>query len=142
MKKAILGILVGVCIFSMPVQAKESHISKFTSSETELLLKVAQAEAGNQGPDGMWLVMSCIVNRVESSEFPDNLTDVVYQPYQFTTKFGSEISPEAHEALARIERGEIAPQIVAFETTKSNVLDEYYSSAFEYRDHRFFTLSN
>lgn len=139
MKRVIAGILVGVCLFSMPVQAQESH-KELTSSETQLLLKVAQAEAGNQGPDGLWLVMSCIVNRISSSEYPNNLTDVVYQPYQFTTNFKTEICPEAYDALDRIERGDVAPQIVAFETSSSNVLEKYYNMAFSYRDHKFYTL--
>ena len=141
MKRVIAGILVGVCLFSKPVLAMESQPNEFTSSESQLLLKVAQAEAGNQGADGLWLVMSCIVNRISSSEYPNTLVDVVYQPYQFTTRFGSEISPDAYEALERIERGDITPQIVAFETEDSNVLEKYYDLAFQYRDQKFYTLN-
>lgn len=140
MKRVIAGILIGVCLFSKPVLAMESQTNELTSSETQLLLKVAQAEAGNQGPDGIWLVMSCIVNRIGKAEFPNNLEAVVYQPYQFTTDFGSEISPDAYDALDRIERGDVAPQIVAFETSSSNVLEKYYNMAFSYRDHKFYTL--
>lgn len=118
---------------------------EITYEEAQLLLKVAQAEAGNQGSDGMWLVMSVVLNRVNNSEFPDSITDVINQKYQFSTVLNGsidkvEISPECHEALARIERGDIAPEIIAFETTKSKTLDKYFSCAFTYRDHQFYTL--
>lgn len=117
--------------------------NEFTYEEAQLLMGIAQAEAGNQGTDGMWLVMSVVLNRVENEDFPNSIRKVIYQDHQFYTKgIGkTEISPECHEALARIERGDIAPEIVAFERTTSKKLDKYFSAAFEYRDHKFYTLS-
>lgn len=116
--------------------------NEFSYEEARLLMGIAQAEAGNQGPDGMWLVMSVVLNRVKSPEFPDNIRDVIYQESQFYARgIGkTEISPECHEALARIERGDVAPQIVAFERTTNKTLEKYFSSAFDYRDHRFYVL--
>jgi N-acetylmuramoyl-L-alanine amidase len=123
-------------------------VNEFTYEEARLFLSLAQAEAGNQGVDGMWLVMSVVFNRKESGNYPDTIHDVIYQKlgdyYQFSTvSNGSidqvEISAEAHLALARIEKGEVAPQIVAFETLTSNKLDKYFTRAFEYKDHRFYT---
>ena len=114
---------------------------ELTYEDAQLLMKIADAESHNQGPDGEWLVMSVVINRVNSPEFPNNIHDVVYQEYQFYTKgMKSEISQEAHEALARIEKGDIAPQIVAFEKTTNKSLEKYFSSAFDYKDHRFYTL--
>lgn len=55
------------------------EVVSFTYDEAQLLMRMAQAEAGNQGIDGMWLVMSVAVNRVRSEHFPDNITDVIYQ---------------------------------------------------------------
>lgn len=110
--------------------------------DARLLMGIAEAEAGNQGPDGMWLVMSVVLNRVNNPEFPDNIHDVIYAENQFYAEgIGkTEISPECHEALARIERGDVAPQIVAFEKTTNKTLEKYFSSAFGYRDHVFYTL--
>lgn len=110
--------------------------------DARLLMGIAEAEAGNQGPDGMWLVMSVVLNRVNNPEFPDNIHDVIYAENQFYAEgIGkTEISPECHEALARIERGDVAPQIVAFEKTTNRTLEKYFSSAFGYRDHVFYTL--
>lgn len=121
-----------------------SPVNEFTYDEAQLLMQTAQAEAGNQGEDGMWLVMSCIVNRVENEDFPDSVNEVVYQEGQFATvESGAikkvEISSDCHLALARIEKGDVADFIVAFENKKSSYLDRYFSRAFEYKDHRFYT---
>jgi N-acetylmuramoyl-L-alanine amidase len=115
---------------------------EFSYEDAQLLMGIAQAEAGNQGADGMWLVMSVVINRVNSPEFPDSIKAVIYQESQFYAKgIGkTEISPECHEALARIERGDVAPQIIAFEKTTNRTLEKYFSSAFGYRDHQFYTL--
>ena len=145
--KRILALLLGVAVLFHPVKAQAADAIEFTYEEAQLLMKVAQAEAGNQGIDGMWLTLSVLVNRVNSDSFPDSVEGVVNQKYQFSTVSNGainrvEISPECHEALARIEMGQVAPMIVAFETTDSHSLDKYFSSAFEYKGHRFFTLKH
>ena len=110
-----------------------------------LLMRIAQAEAGNQGPQGMWLVMSVVMNRVAAEEYPDTIEGVILQPHQFSSvddgHFDDQVvlGQEAFEALERIEQGDIAPELVAFENINSNVLDQYYWEAFTYRDHRFYT---
>lgn len=150
MKKAILGILLGMAIIGQPVQCcaadavfPRTHFDAIDISyeDAQLLMQIADAESHNQGADGEWLVMSVVLNRVSSSEFPNSIHDVIYQPYQFYTKgMKSEVSLEAHEALARLEMGDVAPEIIAFEKTTSNVLDRYFSSAFGFKDHTFYTL--
>lgn len=153
MKKVIVGVLLGLVLCRpVNVQAAEAvfprthdiqmNVNEFSYEEAQMLLKIAQAEAGNQGPDGMWLVMSVVYNRRDSEEFPDSIEEVIYQDNQFYTKGmgATEISPECHEALARIEKGDVAPEIVAFEKSTSKSLDSFFSCAFEYRDHNFYTL--
>lgn len=117
-----------------------------SQTDAELLMKVAMAEGGNQGEDGQWLIMSVILNRVESEEFPNTIKEVVYQDHQFSTVTNGSINKaepttETHYALARIESGQIAPQIIGFETTDSQSLDKYFCEAFAYRDHKFYTLN-
>lgn len=153
MKKVIVGVLLGLVLCRpVNVQAAEAvfprthdiqmNVNEFSYEEAQMLLKIAQAEAGNQGPDGMWLVMSVVYNRRDSEEFPNSIKEVIFQDSQFYTKGmgATEISPECHEALARIEKGDVAPEIVAFEKSTSNSLDSFFSCAFEYRDHNFYTL--
>lgn len=115
-----------------------------SQEDAQLLMDVAWAEAGSQGTDGQWLVMSVILNRVESEAFPDSVEGVVYQAHQFTTATNGAISraeptAETHYALARIESGDVAPEVVAFETTDNTTLDTYFSPAFSYRGHQFYT---
>lgn len=126
---------------------------EFTQEEATALLKIAQAEAGNQHEDGCWLVMSVVINRVNDESFPDNVLDVINEKhktksgrvvYQFeTVRNGTYATADpgvdAHLALARIEQGEVAPEIIAFENKRSTALDKYFDRAFEYKDHRFYT---
>ncbi len=113
--------------------------------DAQLLLKVGAAEAGNQGIDGIWLVMSVIYNRTLADEFPSTISEVVYQKGAFTTVANGsinrvEVTAECHEALAKLESGVVAPEIVAFEGTRSQTLDRYFTEAFVYKDHRFYTM--
>lgn len=52
--------------------------------ELELLARVVQAEAGNQGLYGKQLVVDVIFNRVDSSNFPDTVEGVCSQSGQFS----------------------------------------------------------
>ena len=52
--------------------------------ESNLLCKIAMAEAGNQDTEGKALVMLVVLNRVwGDNEFPDTIEEVIYQPGQF-----------------------------------------------------------
>ncbi len=50
----------------------------------ELLALCVEAEAGNQGLIGKKYVVDVVLNRVDSDDFPDNITDVIMQPNQFS----------------------------------------------------------
>ena len=118
-------------------------VNEFTFDEATLLMRIAQAEGGTQGADGMWLIMSAVMNRVSDPEWPDNITDVIYQKNQFSPVSDGrlnkvELSTEVHTALARIEKGEIAPEIIGFEVKDSNELEKYFRAVFGYRDHVFY----
>jgi N-acetylmuramoyl-L-alanine amidase len=120
-------------------------IVELSYEDAQLLMKVAQAEGGNQGITGMRLIMSVILNRVKSDQFPGTVREVVYQKGQFSTVANGaidrvEISPECHLALAEIEMGNVSPEIIAFETKSSNSLDRYFWSAFQCGNHVFYTL--
>ena len=121
------------------------QVNEFTPEDAMLLMKIAQAEAANQGIQGMQLVMSVVLNRVESENFPDSIREVIYQEHQFSSVTDGHfddaviLSAEAHEALSLIECGNVAPGIIGFEVKESKELDKYFASAFEYRDHKFYT---
>ena len=119
-------------------------IQIYTEKEQDELMRIAQAEAGNQTEDGMWLVMSVVLNRVYSADFPASIHDVIHQKGAFSAvKNGSfdkaEPSDECRMAFERICSGDIAPEIIAFEGKKSDVLDKYFLYAFTHKDHKFYT---
>lgn len=125
-------------------------VIEYTQEEAIAMLQVMSAEAADQGEEGMWLVGSVIENRRQKEgkayhpEGDHTVQGVVFKEGQFSSVTNGsyltcEIPPEAHEALARLERGDVAPQIIAFERIDSEVLDQYFDRAFEYKDHRFYT---
>lgn len=70
----------------------------------ELLACCVEAEAGNQGLMGKRLVVDVILNRVDDRDFPDNIWDVITQPYHFTTYWNGATdrvvpSEETYEAV-------------------------------------------
>lgn len=112
MKKLFLGLIFGVCTFfvgSVGVQASgytevgeygrpfviatedsdEQIKEEIYLGELEVLAQLVEAEAGNQPFEGKCLVVDCILNRVESPEFPDTISEVIYQkdPIQFSTVY-------------------------------------------------------
>lgn len=77
-KGVILGVILSV-LMACPVFAKTEY------SEMELLERVVEAEAGNQGLMGKRLVAAVIYNRVESEKFPNTIYEVLVAPHQFGT---------------------------------------------------------
>lgn len=145
-KTANFPVTKSDCATKEEVEAagQASAVREFTLEDTQLLMRIAEAEAGNQGPDGMWMVMSVILNRVDSDTWPDSIDGVIFEDHQFSSvsdgRFNKvEISADAHEALARIETGDVADEIIGFEVKTSEVLDKYFARAFEFKDHRFYT---
>ncbi|MBQ1295012.1 MAG: cell wall hydrolase [Clostridiales bacterium] len=145
-KAANFPVTESDCATQEEVEAagQASAVREFTLEDAQLLMRIAEAEAGNQGPDGMWMVMSVVLNRVDSDTWPDSISKVIKQEGQFSSVsdgrfFKVKISADAHAALARIETGEVADEIIGFEVKTSEVLDEYFARAFEFKDHRFYT---
>ena len=149
MKRVVAGILAGLCILTQPItaHAHERQCPKtieVTQQEAVELMQIASAEALNQGIDGMRYVMSVVINRVNSPDYPNDIHSVIYQPHQFYTAgmAKAEITPEVHMALALLEMGNLTPEIVAFETVQSDALDVYYSEAFTSGNHKFYTVKH
>lgn len=61
---------------------------ELSQADYEALLKIVQAEAGSEDEEGRMLVAGVVMNRVNSSKFPDTVTEVVMQKengvYQFS----------------------------------------------------------
>lgn len=121
MKKALLGGALGLlslASFSMPVKAagytevgqygrpfviatedsEEQIEEEIYLGELEVLAQLVEAEAGNQDFEGKCLVVDCVLNRVESPEFPDTISEVIYQknPIQFSTVYNGAFDKAAY----------------------------------------------
>ena len=62
--------------------------TKFTLEELDTLISLVHYEAGNQDDIGKRLVVDTVLNRLKSDDFPNTITDVIYQNaggvYQYT----------------------------------------------------------
>lgn len=63
---------------------REQAVISYSDSDYAVLTRIVQAEAGICDERGKILVANVIINRVKSGEFPNNITDVVYEKSQFS----------------------------------------------------------
>lgn len=56
----------------------------YTQKELKLLACMVHSEAGDQSYEGKLAVANVVLNRVKSSKYPNTISDVIYQPGQFT----------------------------------------------------------
>ncbi len=56
-----------------------SSARMMTDNDYENLLKIVEAEAGSEDLKGRIMVANVIMNRVKHEEFPDNITDVIFE---------------------------------------------------------------
>lgn len=118
---------------------------QISQEDAERLLKIAEAEAGDQEIDGMLKVMQVVMNRVQSPEYPDTIEEVITQPHQFQTVenetyYTAVPSVKAHLALAELEKN-LNPDtsIIAFEMiTNSKSLERYFVYAYTFGGHDFY----
>lgn len=68
----------------------ESDIS-LSTEEIELIALVTMAEAEGEPEEGKRLVIDTILNRVDFGEFPSTVTEVIYQPEQFSSMWNGRI---------------------------------------------------
>jgi len=65
-----------------PVTVRETVST--TVEDLYLLAAIVYAESGSECYDAQLAVANVVLNRVRSSYYPNNISDVIYQPYQFT----------------------------------------------------------
>lgn len=82
---------------------------------TEILCRIVEAEAGNEDEKGRMLIANVVMNRVESSRFPNTVKGVVFQKgggiYQFSpvangSYYRVKVSEETKTAVEKVLQGE------------------------------------
>ena len=84
-----------------------------TDDNVNLLAQLIHHEAGNQCRDGKIAVGEVVMNRIRSTEFPNNIYDVIYQPGQFAKSDEIE-SQKPSEDEIQIANDLIAEKIAVF----------------------------
>lgn len=78
---------------------EKEPLYQLTEEDYETLLKIVEAEAGSEDETGKLLVANVVLNRVKSDQFPDTVTEVVYQ----RTGKRAQFSPVGNGSIERIE---------------------------------------
>ena len=123
--------------------------------EYQILLKIVEAEAGGEDTTGKMLVANVVMNRVESSRFPDTVKGVVFQKsgglYQFSPVANGRyyrvtVSEETRKAVEKVLRGKDESQGALYfvnryaaNTEYMNWFDRRCTSLFSYGRHEFFS---
>lgn len=63
------------------ITVKPIYDREFTEEEKYLLAKIAMAEAESQNIQTKTLIIMTVLNRVESSDFPDSISEVIFQKH-------------------------------------------------------------
>lgn len=90
MKRRIAAVTMAAVLALAPYKAvsaadTQAQIDEeIYQGELQLLACVVYAEAGNQDMTGKRLVAGTILNRVDSAAYPNTISEVVYQPGQFS----------------------------------------------------------
>jgi len=82
----------------------EANNQKY-AAEIEILARCVEAEAGDQRIDVKRAVISVILNRTEDADWPDTISEVIADPYEFATYWNgrmNEVEPSisTYEAIS------------------------------------------
>lgn len=128
---------------------------ELSRKEVEVLLRIVEAEAGGEDEEGKLLVANVVLNRVASEEFPDTVTEVVFQQDNGVTQFSPvrngrywtvEISEETITAVERALQGEDLSQGALYfaarkyaDSDNMRWFDENLMYLFAHGGHEFYT---
>lgn len=134
---------------------KKKYQYELSQEDYEALLRIVQAEAGNQDEEGKMLIAGVVLNRVKNDKFPDSVKQVVTQQengvYQFSpiangSYYNVKITQETIDAVERVLCGEDITQGALYfaareyaEPEKMKWFDNSLIRLFEHGGHEFFT---
>ena len=120
--------------------------------EYQVLLKIVEAEAGCEDTEGRMLVANVVMNRVRNGNFPNTVTEVVYQRQDGTAQFSPvsdgridtvNVSQGTIDAVARVMNGEDISQGALFfrsVRSRSGSFEQKLSRVLEHGYHIFYTM--
>lgn len=133
---------------------KYKYAYELSEENLEVLLRIVEAEAGNEDADGKLLVANVVLNRVKSEEFPDTVSEVVFQnedgvaqfsPVANGSYFRVQVSSETVSAVERALSGEDISQGALYFMARKYAdqrlvrwFDESLTYLFQHGGHEFF----
>lgn len=122
------------------MESPETIAEEIKEDELQMLAILVMAEAGNQDLEGKQLVVDVVLNRVDDSRWPNTITEVINQPYQFSPmsngafeKAAETVTDECFEAVALELESRLDYDIHYFCAGGYN----YGQSAYKHGDHYF-----
>lgn len=128
---------------------------EISEDDYEVLLRIVEAEAGGEDIKGRMLVAGVILNRVESSKFPDTVREVVFQKENGVAQFSPtvdgrydrvRVSAETTEAVDRVLYGENLTEGALYFAARKHAdpermkwFDSRLTLLFSYGGHEFFS---
>lgn len=150
MIKKIIVIMTILTIISTPIEVyafgeinptKEQIAEEIINGEMELIAQLVHAEAGNQDLTGKRYVVDVVLNRVDSSRFPNSVEEVIFQENQFSViKDGAfeeaawNLTDEDFEAVRLEYEERLNYNILYFGQKKTRYAK---NESFKYKDHWF-----
>ncbi len=131
-------------------EASTRRVITCSEQDYNVLLRIVQAEAGNCDSRGRILVANVILNRVQSPEFPNTVTGVVYERSQFSpVSDGSinrcRVTKETIDAVDRALAGEDYSQGALYFMNRRSAsghnvrwFDTHLDYLFRHENHEFF----
>lgn len=126
-----------------------------SAEDYEALLRIVQAEAGNEDTKGKILVANVVLNRVADARFPNSVYEVVFQrsggkaqfsPVASGSYYQVVVSDDTREAVDRALAGEDYSEGALFfaarryaGSSQMRWFDECLTKLFSYGGHEFFT---
>lgn len=132
----------------------EEGMEILSEEERTVLQRIVEAEAGGEDAKGKQLVANVVLNRVASEDFPNTISEVVFQESNGVTQFSPvkngrfytvSISEETKQAVERALQGEdLSDGALYFAARKyankksMKWFDEKLCFLFQYGNHEFF----
>lgn len=151
--EGLLSVESGQRIVNYQILQKDRSY-QLEEADVEALLRIVEAEAGQEDEEGKLLVANVILNRVENDAFPDTVYDVVMQQDGGVTQFSPvgngrfyqvTISEETVSAVERALNGEdISGGALYFaarkyaDSDRMKWFDENLTYLFSHGGHEFF----
>ena len=106
---------------------EEGYIVEVTDEERDLMARVVMSEASVLPIEGKQAVAQTIVNRFLSPKFPNNITEVCNQPYQYSQQDNGDPDEECYTAVdAALKYEGFPPDMYYFRTGHYHTWAEDY----------------